>query len=356
MNRVFFLAILFIYVSCTVNNAANDNETNNDVQVENADFDCGVIDDTTKTISHTYHILNNTDDTCHITRIMPGCGCTSVICENNIIPPKGKTTVDVEINIDGLYNNIYKEVSIYTSLSDAPIIASINAFKRMPQSMIKSQFPYKLGENLRLSAKHVILGYVQHGQKVSRRVNIINVSKKKVYLKTSFKGTVNKLISYYVPDELDAGEISVIIITYDATDVSNIWGEQSCEIVINENDSSEVIHASGIITEKIVRKRGEKPRITVTFPPETRMTDDVKTWCYTLTNSGKSKLWIKYIQCLQLWAKISISSEELSQNQSAKLCVTVPLAEVANNDYIDLGVSTNDPIEPYKLLRIPFYE
>ena len=360
MKSTLCISILFICISCicTVNNNVNvdENETRFSVQVEYAEFDCGVIDDTTKTISHTYHFFNDTDETCLITRIIPSCGCTSVDCSKKIIPPKGETSIHIDIDIDALYNDIYKTVSIYTSISDTPIIASIRAFKRMPQSMIHSQFPYKLGDNMRVSAKQAYLGFVQHGQKVSRKINVINVSNKNIELKSSLNRTSDNLVSCYVPNKLDSGEISVIVITYDASNAYNIWGEQSCDIVVCDNDTCEMIHASGVITEKIVRKRGDNPKITVSFPPETYTAEDAKTWCYTLTNSGKNKLLIKNIQCSLVGVETSITSQELVHNQSAQLRVSVPLPQLATTNFIDLGISSNDPIEPYKLLRIPFQD
>jgi len=141
------------------------------VYVDSSDYDFGVIADSVRILKHSFVLYNTTLDTCLINRIVKSCGCTKVYCNKQIIPPEDSTIINVEVDLGSTYSFFERDINIYTSSSDTPITLYVRASRKMPMHVINRQFPIRVSSNVRLSSPGIIMGYIEHGEVVSKSIN-----------------------------------------------------------------------------------------------------------------------------------------------------------------------------------------
>lgn len=344
MNRFILIIIFFGLVACKHSTYSNQSE---DIIIEDADFDFGIIPDSIELLHHRFSIINNTPDTCHITRVEKSCGCTNVKLSNPIIAPFSSAFLDVEIDLGANYNFFERDIAIYTSAKYEPYIIFVRASRRMPIQVVRQEFPLKISEKLRINTPYIILGNIRFGESKLGYINILNTSDKSVPFSAEIIEAPS-FISVFHENEIAPNEITRIIVTIDLSEIKDIWGLQKYELQIKSEGKILKIPIEAIFVENFT-KEANKPRLLVpvsSYTIDTSINSEVN---FLYKNIGTDTLLIRNIKKYDLTSFVSVSSYQTPPNCQDTIKVKV---EKGQKEDIELGITTNDPIEPYKIIRI----
>jgi hypothetical protein len=165
-------------------------------------------------------------------------------------------------------------------------------------------------------------------------------------------GDNDNLFDFFVPEELQPNEVSRIVITCDAEDVTEIYGERNCTLRLNDGKNNVSIDVFSIIIDNTKKSKLGNPRIQSLFKKK-EISQDCShlTFKYESKNLGSKELIIKDIQ-LPDGVISSFRKETIKQQETKILEIRVSKRKASQNSFIDIGISSNDPIEPYKLIRL----
>lgn len=322
---------------------------NSSIYINESDFDFGIIPDSINEVQHSFCIVNNTDDTCKITNIEKSCGCTKIDIDSYLVLPHDSTRFMVYLDIGSNYSFIEKDVNIYIEGWDSPLTLYLRATRKVPQVLIKKEFPFKLSDNLRLSSQSALLGFAQHEQERSFSINLLNSSNETKHLK--LKSVLPDGFDVICPSKIAPQEISRIIFTCKLKDT--LWGEISFDCIFeDDNGMTSPIKVYVIATEKFDKTKQTSPRICVPITAyDSKILNNSNCISFKFINVGQDTLFIRHIQS---------SDNNIKAYSDKKGCLPKDtcnvLVEVLNNykikDDVIIGVTTNDKIEPYKQLRI----
>ncbi len=97
------------------------------IEIDSADFSLGTItENEEQSITHVFKIKNSGDSMLVISKVRPGCGCTTVSYDSLILP--GATgTLTAAINAGNLHSGHFsKSITVTSNASDEPVALSIS--------------------------------------------------------------------------------------------------------------------------------------------------------------------------------------------------------------------------------------
>lgn len=342
MKRLFVDLVIIIFGLTACNSGQSEF-----VVIEDSDFDFGIVPDSVQILHHNFLIENKSSDSCHITRIEKSCGCTKVKASNYTIAPFSSVSLNVEVDLGSNYSFFERDISVYTDIKDEPLIIFVRASRRMPNRIATKEFPVKISKNLRINMPYIIVGNVAHGESKSAFINILNTSNKRIHYSTSVVDAPS-YISVFNEEVINPNEIGRIIMTFDLSEVNNIWGLQKHSLLIKTDEGKKEIPIEAIFVEDFAIKK-TNARILI---PTTNYTIDTSTTTevlFCIKNVGTDVLYIRDIKTNGKIKSSSLSSYEVNPNEQELLIVNV---EKNQNDNLEIGLTTNDYKEPYKIVRI----
>lgn len=352
MNRYIIYILLLGLTACRYSSdVADAGSQSRMISIYDSEFelDFGNIPDTVQTLSRQLAIYNDGQDTVRITSIERSCGCTDIELENTIIAPGDSIGFGINVEMGSNYSFFEREVALYTDHNEEPLVIYVKATRQLPKYVIANEFPNKLSESLRLNATYIIAGYIPHGGIRVKDFNILNNSESEASYKVEISGRP-PYISINYDETLQPNEIGRIIIAYDLTAVDNIWGIQKNVICVTDTKSNikTEIPIEAIFVEKLNEKDENAPRILVPatyYTIDTSVKDKVK---FTIKNVGNRTLHIRDIQRPN-GQEMSIGATEIASKGETILTVNLQHNQEGRRD---IGITTDDPMEPYKVLRI----
>ncbi len=110
MKKVVFILISFVLLSSAELLAQPKMEI-----VGGNKKDWGEVKPTDSPLETKIKIKNIGNETLHITRVKPGCGCTTAPLDKDKVEPGDFAIVDVKLNVANYSNNVHKSISISTN-------------------------------------------------------------------------------------------------------------------------------------------------------------------------------------------------------------------------------------------------
>lgn len=343
MNKLYILLIIIGLIAC---NSSHTNNQSEGVFICDSDFDFGVIPDSVKLLHHRFVIKNITSDTCYIKRIEKSCGCTNLVLSSNIIPPYDSVHLNMEVDLGSNYSFFERDVSIYTTTYKEPLMIFIRASRRLPKQFISKDFPLKISENIRLSTPYVIFGNIKMGNIKSESVNLLNTSEESINFTASIIDAPPYIDVFY-EDELKPNEVGRIIIRIDLSKINNVWGLQKYEMQVKTDDCATTIPMEAIFVEDFKAEK-EKPRIFIPISNYTINCSMENKADFHIKNIGKQVLCIRDISISNRIKSMIVSSYDIKPGGETILSIHLNKEQ----EDIEVGITTNDPIEPYKIIRI----
>lgn len=343
MRFFLFLVILVGMAGCS----HKEHGHLDDIFVSDQDFDFGIVPDTVKVLAHRFTIENPTADTCRITRVGKSCGCTKITLNRQTIPPGQSAYLDVEVDLGSNYNFFERDIKIYTDKALEPYVIFLRASRRMPKQVVTQIFPVEISENLRASTPYALMGNVCLGEISSYSFNVLNTSDRTRPLSADLVGAPDWW-EVVCEDEIEANEVSRVVVTVDLSEINDLWGEQKYSLVLSSEGEACSIPVSAIFVERFSRSVCN-PRIfvpTTIYSLDLAKKDEV---IFTVSNIGDAPLLIRDVKMVTGSAKVSLSADEIDTGHECELYVKI---QNASDGKVELGVTTNDPVEPYKILRV----
>ena len=100
------LILLFVFASLTALAQPK-------IEIEGGDtYNWGVVSQKDSPLKAKVKIFNAGTDTLHVTKVKPGCGCTTAPLDKNKIEPGGFATLDIKLNVSHYSGSISKSIRI----------------------------------------------------------------------------------------------------------------------------------------------------------------------------------------------------------------------------------------------------
>lgn len=343
MSRLLCIIILFGLIACKPSGHSNQSGR---IAIEDSDYYFGIVPDSIQFLTHKFKINNNSSDTCHIIRIEKSCGCTKVKVQDSVIQPNSYIYLDVEVNLGSNYNFFERDINLYTDQQDEPLTVFIRASRNMPKQIISKEFPVKVSDKIRLNIPYVIMGYVSFGESKTASINIINTGTNEMHYSTKLIGAPS-YVSVFSENKIGANEIGRIIITVDLSKIVDVWGLQRYSLIVESNNNKIEIPVEAIFVEKLSKKE-KSPRILLPIANYTIDTSKKSSAEFCIKNIGNETLSIRNIKTNDN-ITVLLNSCDIPPQKQDTITVNLPKHYMGT---VVIGVSSNDPMEPYKELRV----
>lgn len=343
MIRLILILLSFGLVAC--NNGGHQSER---VIIEDADYDFGLVPDTVQMLRHQFKIENVSSDTCRVKKIERSCGCTKVRLSADIIPPGETVYLDVNVDLGSNYSFFERDINIYMEHRPEPYTIFVRACRQVPKEMVEREFPVRISDQLRANMPYLIIGNCKLGDVKTDFLNISNQSDETVKYEARLIGAP-ACVSVFHDDKIPAGDVGRVIITTDLSKVDNDWGLHRYTLRLTSGKDSTDIPVEAIFVEN-VEIAEENPRIMMPFYMFTLDTKKKTSAKFVVKNVGQKPLVFKSLKPYEnMKAKVSIGRSELPPQATDTITVTV---DDGQTEDVYVGVSSNDPIEPFKELRV----
>lgn len=341
--RLILILLTFGLVACS-----NSGPQSERIVIEDADYDFGLVPDTVQVLKHQFKIENVSSDTCRIKKIEKSCGCTKVYPSGNVIAPDAYITLDVEVDLGSNYSFFERDINIYMEHQPEPYTIFVRASRQVPKDLVEKMFPVRISDQLRANMPFLILSYLPHGEVKTHFLNVNNSSDKAVKYTAQLIGAPS-YVSIFHDDQIAANDVGRVIITTDLTNVKDEWGVLRYTLRLTSGNDSTDIPVEGILidppTTSEKHARIMMPIIAYSIDPSKK--DYAK---FVIRNVGEETLHIRDLKVAQGTAKkITIGSHEIASQQKDTISVYL---EPNQRENVIVGISTNDPIEPYKEIRV----
>lgn len=343
MKKLILILLSFGLVACS-----NSGPQSERVIIEDADYDFGLVADTVQVLRHQFKIENISSDTCRIVKIEKSCGCTKVKQSANVIPPSGAIYLDVEVDLGSNYSFFERDINIYMEHKPEPYTIFVRASRQIPKEMVEHMFPVRISDQLRANMPFLILSYLPHGEVKTHFLNVSNSSDKTVKYTAKLIGAPS-YVSIFHDDQIAANDVGRVIITTDLTNVKDEWGVVRYTLRLTSGNDSTDIPVEGIITDTQTTSE-QYARILIPVIAYTIDTSQKTYAKFVIKNVGEETLYIRNLKVAEGSAKkVTIGATQIAYQQTDTISVYL---EPNQRENVTVGISTNDPTEPYKELRV----
>ena len=154
------------------------------------------------TVSHTFWLISNGDDTLRITKVVPGCGCTKAPLMDSVLAPGDSTSISIYFDSKSYRGFVSKKPYFETNISDDKVYLQIHT-EVLPDP--EQMRPVKL--------KPYILDVSQFSVKPRRRARAWIINESEEDLKINMLDDKGKIFTIDLPESVKAGDSAEIIIT-----------------------------------------------------------------------------------------------------------------------------------------------
>ncbi len=307
-----------------------------------------------KPVSVDFTVANKGDQPLVISNVTVSCGCTAVDWTKQPILAGQKGTIKATFDAKML-GHFRKTVGVYCNASSKPIYLVLQGEVATSIKNYSNDFPFKVGA-IRMNKNNLEFSDANKGEKPTAELEIVNTSK------SVYQPLIMHLPHYMsmkaVPATLSSGRTGKIIFTLDSNELHNLGLTQT------------TVYLARFLGDKV----GEENSITVSavlLPDFSKMTPTQKanapiiklsddnldlsglnnkdkiSQTILVTNEGKSKLEINYVQVFNPVLNVELSKRSLNPGETAKMKITAiaeQLKKARSNPRV--LVITNDPVHP----------
>ena len=311
------------------------------------EWDFGTISEADGPVSHTFHLLNNSNRNVAISRAIPGCSCINAVFLSTPVEPGKMTDVVVTYSPSGAVGDTYRTIEIVDTEGRSLGTLSTKANVVPADRSIQERYFYTLADMLYANKTTLPFGYVYQGKIAQKQVYIANASDKAMNL--DVQTTQTPELRAVAPYRLEAGRESAITITYTIPDDKNLFRTYSDTvwIVVDGTKARVPVVVSAIAMAKPAES-AEKPDMQ-TYPSVGKMSagwlSSRLSGTIELTNNGKADLVIYKVES-PASVTVNIASGTVVK-PGRKIEVK---AETDAGGKFSVNLFTNDPQRPYKEL------
>ncbi len=342
------------------------------VKFNSTTWDMGTVKEDGGVVSHFFEFENTTSRAVVIVGVNASCGCTTPIYSRKPILAGAKSSL--EVRFDPMYRpgRVAKEVVVYTSASEEPVVLTLRGTVRPRNLTIEEIYPYKPDAAVRISDTFVMMGNVQHDDARQSEVKYINTTRSA--LKIEFRPrTPNPYLSLRYDENLGGEERASLNIGYKVSARDGFYGllTDTLDIYINGVKSPMTVITKAYSVDKFptsVKKGAPSASFSkkmINF--ETfNTTSEVQRRTFTVENRGTQRLVIRKAEVPEALEVRVVKADVMQRHYSpVKECVieagervTIEVALDpakfgigANVEYVTFILNAKDqPVERVKIV------
>jgi len=314
--------------------------------------DFGNIKEADGTASYDFVFYNKGDAPLIILKAIASCGCTTPLFTKEPIAPGTSSTIKVTYTTLGRPSTFHKTITVYSNDPDAPnVVLVIQGFVIPRGEDPETTYPKNM-QGFRLKRTMVPMLETKIGSIKTEVIDVINTNKTPMIL--SFHKVPAHVQVSASNTVLQPNQAGVITIKYMAQ-LANDYGkrEDSFYVVTNNKEKTNPnnrIYLSANITEDFSRltadNRANAPVATfsenrINFGKMVRGTS--KTMSVTLTNNGKSILFIRKIIPDYDGLKITPANKTIAPGKTIRINISFNAGTFDGNVVQRFTIITNDP-------------
>ena len=309
------------------------------------EHDFGTIAETDGKVACHMRMVNIADTAITITEVRPTCGCTAADYPHHPIAPGDTASIYLAYNPYGRPGNFAKSV-----------VVRLNAKPYRTSLLLKGSVT--ASEETACEMYPVAVGKIPKGKSRNSYITCYNAGLDTLLLRAT--GVERFLTVRAEPDTVAPGATATLHISFDTSLCRDAWGltESQFSLLAEPLRPSPTAVAGmqrvSAIATITAENAAEAPRIAVDsrrldFLP---LADGTTTRTITITNTGKSRLEVRSIECdSPLMSGIDIKKTRIGGGEKAKISVSVaPGGESLLNT--SLTIHTNDPDTPALTVRL----
>lgn len=332
----------------------------------NTSHDFGTFKEELGKVSCEMKMINTGDSDIKISKVRATCGCTATSYTLEPIAPGDTASVIITYNPNGRPGRFDKDIFVYTTCTPHKYTLKIKGNVIGAAATIQQKYPVSIGA-LKLEQRIIPFGEVAKGRSRTQFIGLYNQSDDT--LKAIFSNVPKYLHIGMVPEIVLPGDLATITVTYHSENNKD-WGfssgyftmetfpvsgysnnpvagigniEVTAILLENFNNLSQKERANAPVAKLSTQKidfnkiKKEEKRITKNF---------------TITNTGKSKLYIRKIYSHDKNIEIKCNKSEIKPNKTAKVEISVYPKEQNKLLNSTVDVITNDPNNPQQTVRL----
>lgn len=311
-------------------------------------------------------MINTGDSDIKITKVRATCGCTATSYTLEPITPGDTASVIVTYNPNGRPGRFDKDVYVYTTGTPDKCTLTIKGNVIGSHATIQQKYPISVGA-LKLEQRIIPFGEISKGRSRTQFISLYNQSDDT--LKAVFSNVPQYLHIGMVPEIVLPGELSTITITYHS-EKNDDWGFSqdvfTMETLPASGYSNNTVAGIGNIevTARLVEKFNNLSQKERAEAPIAKLSchkidfNRIKTnenpikKSFTITNTGKSKLYIRKIYSNDKNIEIKCNKYEIKPNKTATVEISVYPQKLDKLLNSTMEVITNDPNNPQQTVRL----
>ncbi|HPM12095.1 MAG TPA: DUF1573 domain-containing protein [Bacteroidales bacterium] len=324
-------------------------------------FDYGLIYEHVDKIEALFEFTNTGDAPLILTKVKPGCGCTTADYTRDSVQPGAKGFIRIYFHPRGYSGYFTKTIQISSNSNVSQnLTLTIQGLVKKQNSDIENTYPYEM-DFIRCKNPSINFNKVDFKTPVSDTVYVYNIQDTAVTLEFPHIPTGYRVEVY--PQSMLLPNSHGIIIVYFDPQLIKKWGNFYDKIYIGfqgrHNHYRQKISVSGLIYEdmsKLTKKELKKaPKLVfdnTQYTFDTVMQNTIVTYSFSFTNKGKSPLYIRNIKTGCGCTAGDMAKKEYAKGERGTLQVTFNTQGKSQFVSQQIIVTSNDPSHQDQTIEI----
>lgn len=359
MRRILYYIIGFFL--CSMLDTANLYAQNSALMFDSEKWNFGKIAEDGGKVEHTFTFTNTSSKPVVIIDVTTSCGCTTPSYSRKPIMSGQKGEIVVSIDPMNRPGHFSKVASVLTSASEQVINLSIEGTIEPRVKTIEEQYPFDIGEGVRLSSNFHAFAYIGRGENLEQTIGWINTSKSDVKI-NFIEEQGSGLFRLEYPKVLPAGERGELKLVYSVPAASDKYGTMSdvYAIEVNGKKSKTSFSTHSIAVDKFDSANDDISAPMAELSKKFIKFGDLKygrkasDTSVTLANNGEKDLIIRAVEWQGEALECSLKAgDKIRKGHKVTLNLTLDTSKCDYGVWVDrIKIITNDPAHPMQTMRI----
>lgn len=322
-------------------------------------YDFGDIREADGDVSHTFRFTNEGSLPLVIHSVNVSCGCTTPRFDKAPLLP-GRTA-EMQITFDPINRpgRFEKAIHILSNDPRRTVRLTITGNVLPKPRTLQDDYPYYIGDGLRIADRNLTLGVLPHGRTVVRSVGIANAGKRPIQVAVESDSLPPYMTVRPKKSSLAPGERSEIELTFQASD--DLWGRRQgrFQLVVDRKKQLEPVEWRVIFTEDF----GALSRTALQVAPQAEYSSyfyhfsdqpagKLLTRQFQVTNRGRKDLIIRHIGTTD--SRLRLTADKIVVPPGDTATLTARWDTTGKYGRLSEGITivTNDPGRPAQEIRL----
>ena len=331
------------------------------LRFETDKWDFGKVAEDGGKVEHLFNYTNNLSMPVVILEIRSGCGCTTPEYSRKPIKPGEQGSVKIIFDPMNRPGHFSKSVMVTTSASKQPLRLTVQGEVTPRQKSVEEQYPFDIGDGLRLSANFHAFAYVGRGEMIEERIGWINTSE--IDLNVRFLPRQSSgFCRVEGAGQMAAGDSGEITLIYNIPENSTRYGTLNdiYDIEVNGWVMRTMLSAQAIAVDKYVSDSDDISVPVVQLSKnfikfaEVKRSTTVVNQDLEIANEGETDLIIRAVEWSNKALECSLQAgDRIRPDEKKRIRLVLDTSDCDYGVWVDrLRVITNDQKHPMRTVRV----